>query len=130
MGGTLGPQQLLVSAFLVAVGATFHILACEVVGDNAYPLIVMFMYLFAPLPFFLCASSQQDMFTTEGGGLGVIGNFLFGMFGASGPCLTMVLMHSGVITDGAGAMSLAGGVCIALATLYAHRNMKDDMGGF
>eukprot|EP00754_Rhynchopus_humris_P017670 Rhum_TRINITY_DN14577_c1_g1::Rhum_TRINITY_DN14577_c1_g1_i1::g.98209::m.98209 len=128
--GSLNSQSLLVCAFLVALGGVMHILACQVVGHNPLPLIPMFMYLFTPLPFFLCAR-KQDIFTSDNSdGLGVIGNFLFGMFASSGPFLTGVLMHTDQITGGAGAMSLLGGACIAAAVAFVQYQRQADMSGF
>eukprot|EP01063_Lacrimia_lanifica_P031854 TRINITY_DN5337_c0_g7_i1.p1 TRINITY_DN5337_c0_g7~~TRINITY_DN5337_c0_g7_i1.p1 ORF type:complete len:129 (+),score=33.04 TRINITY_DN5337_c0_g7_i1:78-464(+) len=123
-------QELLIMAFLVAVAIVLHMLACLVVGDNMYPLIVMFMYLFWPLPFFLCGKKQESFLDSDNGGFHTFGAFIIGMFGASGPCLTGVLLHTGSITVGAGVLSLIGGVVVGAAVRYYSKLQAEDDAGF
>eukprot|EP01059_Diplonema_ambulator_P033532 TRINITY_DN7070_c0_g1_i2.p1 TRINITY_DN7070_c0_g1~~TRINITY_DN7070_c0_g1_i2.p1 ORF type:complete len:121 (+),score=10.94 TRINITY_DN7070_c0_g1_i2:36-365(+) len=96
MSEPVDQKSLLLAALFIVFGCVLHILACTVIDDTFYPLLIMAMYLIAPLPFFLCAPSDSSFLEADNSGFETIGNFIIGMFGVSGPCLTLVLLHNGM----------------------------------
>eukprot|EP00755_Sulcionema_specki_P011604 Sspe_Gene.49406::Locus_26607_Transcript_2_2_Confidence_0.750_Length_525::g.49406::m.49406 len=128
-GNGLDQKGLLLTAFLVVLAALMNIFACTVVGDTLWPLLILVVYIFSPLPLFLCVgNSQSDIFGSSGsGGFGPLAHFLVGLFAASGPCLTIVLAHTGTIGGAAAAFSLMGGALFAAAVYLVRRGKQEDM---
>eukprot|EP01064_Diplonema_japonicum_P018909 TRINITY_DN275_c4_g1_i1.p1 TRINITY_DN275_c4_g1~~TRINITY_DN275_c4_g1_i1.p1 ORF type:complete len:130 (+),score=9.54 TRINITY_DN275_c4_g1_i1:43-432(+) len=129
MSEPVDQKSLLIAALFIVVGCVLHILACTVIDDTFYPLLIMAMYLIAPLPLFLCAPSDSS-FLEDNSGFETLGNFIIGMFGVSGPCLTFVLLHNSLINDGAAVVSFLGGFFVVGAVYIIKRKQSSDDMGF
>ncbi|PRT53730.1 Vacuolar protein sorting-associated protein 55 [Wickerhamiella sorbophila] len=87
--------------------------------ENWLTLIVVAMFLLAPLPNSLCGHTTSDDFMSDAPDLlADFGRFLTGFFLMSGVALPVVFAHVGLINTNAMLMSLAGGgiVYISLIT--------------
>ena len=128
---SLKTRELFILAFLVIIAVLLSVFACTLVpGANAYPLMIMALYLFSPLPLFLCGQQREELFTDGGGAnLANIAHFLFGVFFASGPALAFVLFHLGTMGLGALLLSLSSFVflCGSIAAgVKFSKNNSDD----
>eukprot|EP00756_Hemistasia_phaeocysticola_P049957 Hpha_TRINITY_DN24568_c0_g1::TRINITY_DN24568_c0_g1_i1::g.172648::m.172648 len=119
-------QQLLALALATVVGVVLGIIACSVPGSDKplLPLVVLLMYIFTPLPIFLCGRQSDD---GERNAFGPFAHFIVGIVGVSGPCLAIVLAHTGEI----GAVAcflilLSGAVLIGAAVWASEVRAKQD----
>lgn len=96
--------------------------------DNWLTLIVVAMFLLAPLPNSLCGHTSSDDFMSDAPDLVAdFGRFLTGFFLVSGIALPVVFAHNGLINMSAMFMSLAGGsiiygTLITFGTLFYESN--------
>lgn len=133
-------RPLVVSAFFLVMGFLFIILACTVVHRrNAWPLISLVLYCFAPVPFFLCgrgASSDDfggdddddeplDAFNT-------LGLFMGGMLLVSGPGVAAVLYHTAVISGSALCLTILSGLFFVatVVSLKANADVEEEDDGY
>jgi hypothetical protein len=130
-------QQLLGAAFLIVLAIMLTVFACTIIPDPKNPLIVLGLvfYMFAPVPFALCGLQQQQGFTMLGNQespLLPISHFLTGMFFTAGPCLAVVLYHTGSVSATAMGMSFGSGALLLCAVYVlmkgsAPRDESQDM---
>jgi hypothetical protein len=132
-----GLRPLIVSAFCLVIGFFFIILACTVVRQrNAWPLMSLALYCFAPVPFFLCGrSAASDMFGGDDDeepldAFNTMGLFVGGVLLVSGPGLAFVLYHTSVICGSALALTICSGLFFVAAaaalTVNAGGEEEDD----
>lgn len=128
-------RQLIISAFFLVMGFLFLILGCTVVKKrNAWPLMSLAFYCFAPVPFFLCGrgadSDDFNDFDDEPlDAFSTVGLFMGGVLLISGPGLAVVLYHTSVICGLALFFTLLSGVCFIAAGVsltVADRGNGDD----
>ncbi|KPA79699.1 hypothetical protein ABB37_05470 [Leptomonas pyrrhocoris] len=128
-------RPLVLSAFFLVLGFLFIILACTAVAQrNAWPLMSLVAYCFAPVPFFLCGrSADGDDFGDDEEPLdafNTIGLFVGGMLLVSGPGLAVVLYHTAVISRPALVLALLGGcffvAAAAVLCVKAEGEEEDD----
>ncbi|AYU79533.1 Vacuolar protein sorting 55 [Leishmania donovani] len=116
-----GLRQLIISAFFLVMGFLFLILGCTVVRKrNAWPLMSLALYCFAPVPFFLCGrgADSDDFIDFDDEPLdafSTVGLFMGGVLLISGPGLAVVLYHTSVICGLALFFTLLSGVCFIAA---------------
>ncbi|KAK7194534.1 Vacuolar protein sorting 55 [Novymonas esmeraldas] len=124
-----GLRPLIIAAFCVVIGFLFLILSCTVVQKrNAWPLMSLVLYCFAPVPFFLCGRGTGDDDDDDDEPLdafNTIGLFVGGLLLASGPGLAVVLYHTSVICGSALALTLLCGLCFLAAAV----SLAADVGG-
>ena len=132
----LGIRELLIAAFLLVMSIMVTIFACTLVTEkNAFPLLPMLFYIFAPVPFFLCGVKKQAGFM-DGGGSEMMTNlshFFTGMFAAGGPAMTMVLWHTDTIGWPAMLLSLGSAVLLVASVCvihFGHHGVRSDDSGF
>eukprot|EP00760_Papus_ankaliazontas_P025201 PhM_4_TR2499/c0_g1_i1/m.89735 len=127
---SLKSREIAVLAFLVVLSILMSILACTVVSDaNAFPIMVLALYIFSPLPLFLCGQQRSESVFDEGGvDLVNVSHFLFGAFAAAGPACLVVLSHLGKISVGAALLSASSFVflCITVGAALHFKNKADD----
>ncbi len=123
----LGIRELLIAAFLLVMSIMVTIFACTLVTDgNGYPMLPLMFYLFTPVPFFLCGnkkpSSGDGFFTGSNYGetFYSLSHFLVGMFGASGPSVTLVLLHTEMIGWPAMLLSFGSAFLLVAAVCVIH----------
>lgn len=121
-----GLRPLIISAFCLVMGFLFIILGCTVVTKNAWPLMSLVLYCFAPVPFFLCGrGAGSDDFADDDEPLdafNTIGLFIGGMLVAAGPGLAIVLYHTAVTCGWALTLTLLSGLCFVGAALSLTMN--------
>ncbi|GET89294.1 hypothetical protein, unknown function [Leishmania tarentolae] len=116
-----GLRQLVTSAFFMVMGFLFLILACTAVKNrNAWPLMSLALYCFAPVPLFLCGrgSGSDDFMDDDDEPLdafSTVGLFVGGMLLILGPGLAVVLYHTSLICGLALFFTLLSGVCFIAA---------------
>lgn len=111
-------QKILLLSCLMTLGFVLIVLS-GALYENWLTLIVVAMFLLAPLPNSLCGHTTSDDFMSDAPDLlADFGRFLTGFFLMSGVALPVVLAHVGLINTNAMLMSLAGGgiVYISLIT--------------
>lgn len=121
-----GLRPLIISAFFLVMGFLFLILGCTIVSKrNAWPLMSLVLYCFAPVPFFLCGrGAGSDVFGGDDDDddepldpFNTMGLFVGGMLLVAGPGLAVVLYHTNVICGSALVLTLFSGLCFVAAAL-------------
>lgn len=125
-----GLHSLVIPAFLLVVGFLLIILGCTVVPHkNAWPLMSLAFYCFAPFPFFLCGGERPDSFGSSSTAtlFDSAGLFLGGVLTVSGPALAIVLYHTAVISGAALGFTLGSGLCfLAMSCIIAFASSGRD----
>ena len=108
-----GLKTIIALSFVLAVGFLLVILSCALWHDY-HPLLVVATYVIAPIPNWVCSRIANPDDFVESGGAAVLdlGRFLTGFFVVMGIALPVVLAHSSIISTGAMAMSVIGGLLI------------------
>ncbi|KAK9324920.1 vacuolar protein sorting 55 [Lipomyces orientalis] len=107
-------SKIIVLASVLAAGFLLIILSCALF-NNWLPLIVVGVFLIAPLPNAICERyANNDDFMSEGSGNAVVdfGRYITGFFVVTGLALPVALAHSRVIGVPAMIMSIAGGLLV------------------
>ncbi|KAG5502922.1 hypothetical protein JKF63_04695 [Porcisia hertigi] len=127
-----GLRSLVLSAFCLVMGFFFFVMSCTAVAKrNAWPLMSLVLYCFAPVPFFLCGrSADRDDFGGDDDdepldAFNAIGLFIGGMLLVSGPGLALVLYHNSVICGSALSLILISGLCFIAAGMSLATSMED-----
>lgn len=121
-------QVLLLAAFVLVCSLLLTIFACTLIDDhNAYPLIPLIFYIFVPVPYLLCVRKKDSIYADRRAStLENLGTFLVGLFSASGPCMSLVLYHTGKVTLTAMFMSLGSAVLLVGAAVLLGKSMKKE----
>ncbi|KAI1332070.1 vacuolar protein sorting 55 [Xylariaceae sp. FL0255] len=107
-----GLKTIIALSFVLAVGFLLVILSCAL-WKVYYPLLVVATYVIAPLPNFVCGRiANPDDFESSGTAVLDLGRFCTGFLVVMGIALPFVLAHSHLISYGAMAMCVAGGLLI------------------
>lgn len=102
-------EKIFTLSSVLALGFILIILSCALF-HNWHPLMVIAMFLLAPLPNSLCGARSSDDFMSEAPDLlADFGRFLTGFLLLGGIALPIVMAHNAVISHAAMLMSLAGG---------------------
>ncbi|KAK9234869.1 vacuolar protein sorting 55 [Lipomyces kononenkoae] len=107
-------SKIIVLASVLAAGFLLIILSCALF-NNWLPLLVVGVFLIAPIPNAICERySNNDDFMSEGSGNAVVdfGRYITGFFVVTGLALPVALAHSRVIGLPAMIMSIAGGLLV------------------
>ncbi|KAK9465242.1 vacuolar protein sorting 55 [Lipomyces arxii] len=107
-------SKIIVLATVLAAGFLLIILSCALF-NNWIPLLVVGVFLLAPLPNAICERYQHnDDFMSEGSGNAVVdfGRYITGFFVVTGLALPVALAHSRVIGLPAMFMSITGGLLV------------------
>ncbi|KAK7204579.1 vacuolar protein sorting 55 [Myxozyma melibiosi] len=107
-------SKIIVLATVLAAGFLLIILSCALF-DNWLPLLVVGLFLIAPLPNAICEKyAANDDFMQESSGNAVIdfGRYITGILVVSGLALPCALAHSRVIGLPALFMSITGGLLV------------------
>lgn len=122
---------IFLSAFL-ATGFLLIILSCALYG-NWLPLIVVGIFLVAPIPNFLFSTygDSYDFMNDSSNTAGKdFGHFLTGYFVISGLAIPIVFLHTHLITLEAAVMSMSGGLIVYLTIIifgtFFHESSDDD----
>jgi hypothetical protein len=104
---------IILLSFVLALGFLLLILSCALFS-NWLPILVALNFVFAPLPNSLCARcAGADDFSADYNSAYVdFGNWLTSGIVVMGFAMPITLAHSGVITETAGMMSVAGGALV------------------
>ncbi|KAH8652447.1 vacuolar protein sorting 55 [Xylariales sp. PMI_506] len=110
---TAGLKTIIALSFVLAVGFLLVILSCALFKAY-YPLLVVATYVLAPVPNWICShySNPDDFVESSGNAVLDLGRFCTGFLVVMGLALPVVLAHSALITPGAMAMSIIGGLLI------------------
>jgi hypothetical protein len=120
----VGMKELIFLAFMLVLGVLTTIFACTLVQPhNAWPLVPLLCYLFAPVPAFLCSSSSSSesaafMGDNSSSTFENFSHFLIGVTVASGPSIAIMLYHVGAIADGQLFLSLGSGSLFGIGVAY------------
>lgn len=125
-------RELLVAAFLLTMGLMVTILACTIIPNhNAYPLLPLMFYAFTPIPALLCLRKSNSGFGSSGPStMENLGNFMFGVFAASGPAITLVLYHTDYMTLTAMFMCFITAILIGASGYVLGKSMKTSDDAF
>ncbi|KAK9451907.1 vacuolar protein sorting 55 [Limtongia smithiae] len=107
-------SKIIVLAGFLAAGFLLIILSCALF-NNWLPLLVVGVFLIAPLPNAICGRyAHGDDFMSEGSGNNVVdfGRYVTGFFVVTGLALPAALAHSRVIGIPAMFMSIFGGILV------------------
>ncbi|KAK9469974.1 vacuolar protein sorting 55 [Dipodascopsis tothii] len=107
-------SKIIVLASVLAAGFLLIILSCALY-NNWLPLLVVGVFLIAPLPNTICERYQNsDDFMSEGSGSSAVdfGRYLTGFFVVTGLALPVALAHARVIGAEAMLMSISGGLLV------------------
>ncbi|KAJ9438531.1 Vacuolar protein sorting-associated protein 55-like protein [Diplonema papillatum] len=103
--------RLITLAFFCFTAITLSILACTVAPDaNAYPLLVLFSQLLAPVPLALCGLSNSDSFESMDGELPfmqIFAWFLTGALMSMALCVPFAMLHEDAVNGSQLAYMLA-----------------------
>lgn len=108
-----GLKTIIALSFVLAVGFLLVILSCALYHVY-YPLLVVATYVVAPIPNWICGhcANPEDFVDGSGAAVADLGRFCTGFLVVMGIALPVVLAHSGLITIGAMAMAVTGGLLI------------------
>jgi len=108
-----GLKTIIALSFVLAVGFLLVILSCAL-WNQYLPLLVVFTYVLAPLPNWICRRCANPDDFVESGGNAILdfGKFCTGFLVLMGIALPAVLAHSDLISYPAMVMSIIGGVLI------------------
>ncbi|KAK9454759.1 vacuolar protein sorting 55 [Dipodascopsis uninucleata] len=106
-------SKIIILAGFLAAGFLLIILSCALF-NNWYPLLVVGVFLMAPLPNAICERYQSDDFMSENSGSGAVdfGRYITGFFVVTGLALPVALAHARIIGAAAMLMSIAGGLLV------------------
>ncbi|KAK9477022.1 vacuolar protein sorting 55 [Lipomyces japonicus] len=106
-------SKIIILASVLAAGFLLIILSCALY-NNWLPLLVVGVFLIAPLPNALCERYQNDDFMSEGNGNAVVdfGRYITGFLVVTGLALPFALAHARVIGIPAMVMSIFGGILV------------------
>lgn len=108
-----GLKTIIALSFVLAVGFLLVILSCAL-WKVYYPLLVVATYVLAPVPNWICGhcANPDDFVESSGAAVLDLGRFCTGFLVVMGIALPVVLADSGMISAGALAMSVVGGLLI------------------
>jgi len=108
-----GLKTIIALSFVLAVGFLLVILSCAL-WKQYLPLLVVFTYVLAPLPNWICGRCANPDDFVESGGNAILdfGKFCTGFLVLMGIALPAVLAHSSIIAYPAMVMSIVGGILI------------------
>lgn len=108
-----GLKTIIALSFVLAVGFLLVILSCAL-WKQYLPLLVVFTYILAPLPNWICGRCANPDDFVESGGNAILdfGKFCTGFLVLMGVALPAVLAHASIIAYPAMVMSIIGGVLI------------------
>ncbi|KAJ2905853.1 uncharacterized protein MKZ38_004101 [Zalerion maritima] len=109
-----GLKTIIALSFVLAVGFLLVILSCAL-WHNYHPLLVVATYVIAPIPNWVCGHCANPDDFVDGSGTAVVvdlGRFCTGFLVVMGIALPIILAHSDLISVGAMAMSVVGGLLI------------------
>lgn len=122
-------EKIFTLSSILALGFILIILSCALF-HNWYPLMVVAMFLLAPLPNGLCGARTSDDFMSDTPDLlADFGRFLTGFLLLGGVALPILFNHNAIISHAAMYMSLAGGglvYCsiVTFGTLYYEQDAE------
>lgn len=118
-----GLRTVIFLSFFLSIGFILVILSCALYS-NWLPLIVVGIYMFAPVPNALANAlkSTDDIIADTNSSFFVdFSKFFTGFLIVSGIAIPILLAHSGVIQTGALVMSVIGGLIIhSVLISYTH----------
>lgn len=105
-------QKIFVLSCVLSLGFVLIVLS-GALYENWLTLVVVAMFLLAPLPNSLCGHATSDDFMSDAPDLlADFGRFMTGFFLTSGVALPVVFAHVGLIHFNAMLMSLVGGAIV------------------
>lgn len=108
-----GLKTIIALSFVLAVGFLLVILSCAL-WSNYHPLLVVATYVLAPIPNWICGrcANPDDFVDSSSTAIVDLGRFCTGFLVVMGIALPVILAHSNLISIGAMAMSIVGGLLI------------------